>query len=85
MKLLKERTEPKRRETMKLEKKASFMSGMGTAFNRKLTFSIEKKLFKVVPPLKDYPEEIESEDSNASEDFEIIENDRVLAYEIGKF
>lgn len=33
--------------------------------------------------MKEYPEEIESEDSNESEDFEIIENDRVLAHEIG--
>jgi hypothetical protein len=39
----------------------------------------------VIPPLKEYPEEIESEDSNASEDFEKIEADRALAHEVGTY
>jgi hypothetical protein len=44
--------------------------GFSSAFNKKLTSNLERKMFKLVPPLKEYPEEIESEDSNASEDYE---------------
>jgi hypothetical protein len=61
MKLLKERTEPKRREKQaEVQKK----SGMASLFSKLITNKLEKKVFKLVPPLKDYPEEIESDDSN---------------------
>jgi hypothetical protein len=69
MKLLKDRTEPKRTFNRRMTIKQS-EGGFSSAFNKKLTSNLERKMFKLVPPLKEYPEEIESEDSNASEDYE---------------
>lgn len=83
MKLLKERVEPKRISRIEAQKKAS--AGLVGAFNKMLGQSVEKKLFKVIPPLKDFPEEIESEDSDASETYSVAEQARCLGFDIEKF
>ena len=55
------------------------------AYRRKLAEKFEKKIFKIVPPLKDYPEEYESDDSNMSDKPEVLEKARVFAFDLGRF
>ena len=66
MYLLKERVEPKRihrKQAFEKEMGDDFMFSMLHKFSKKL----ELKLFNEIPPLKDFPEEIESDDSDLSE------------------
>jgi hypothetical protein len=55
---------------------------VGSSFIKRFSRSLEIKLFKEIPPLKDYPEEIESEDSDLSETLSEAERNRNIGFNV---